>query len=156
MIIVSKIESSFQALQQVHLKFTSFSIKYDRIEDIPWFSDYRLWVQGPSWSWLYGSWIYHYLRNQCLSSLTLWVRTPLRLGVPDTNLCDKVCQCITTGRWFSPDTPVSSTNKTDRHHITEILLNVALNTTTQPGGNCCLMSNEKYNHDNSGWHWRDR
>jgi hypothetical protein len=30
-----------------------------------------------------------------------------------------------TGRWFSP---VSSTNKTDRHDITEILLKVALNT----------------------------
>ena len=29
---------------------------------------------------------------------------------------------------FSPDTPVSSTNKTDRHDITEILLKVALNT----------------------------
>jgi hypothetical protein len=26
------------------------------------------------------------------------------------------------GRWFSPGTPVSSTNKTDRHNITEILL----------------------------------
>ena len=32
------------------------------------------------------------------------------------------------GRWFSPDTPVSSTNKIDRHDITEILLKVALNT----------------------------
>jgi len=31
-------------------------------------------------------------------------------------------------RWFSPDNPVSSTNKTDRHDITEILLKVALNT----------------------------
>jgi hypothetical protein len=30
--------------------------------------------------------------------------------------------------WFSPGTPVSSTNKTDRHNITEILLKVALNT----------------------------
>jgi len=28
------------------------------------------------------------------------------------------------------DIPVSSTNKTDRHDITEILLNVALNTIT--------------------------
>jgi hypothetical protein len=28
---------------------------------------------GPSWSWSYGSWIYNYLCNQCLSSLTLWV-----------------------------------------------------------------------------------
>ena len=33
-----------------------------------------------------------------------------------------------TGQWFSPGTPVSYTNKTDRHDITEILLNVALNT----------------------------
>ena len=30
--------------------------------------------------------------------------------------------------WFSPGTPVSSTNKTDRHDITEILLKGALNT----------------------------
>ena len=35
-----------------------------------------------------------------------------------------------TGRRFSPDTPVSSTNKTDRQEITEILLKVALNTIT--------------------------
>jgi hypothetical protein len=32
-----------------------------------------------------------------------------------------------TGRWFSPGTPVSSTNKTDHHNIAEILLKVALN-----------------------------
>jgi hypothetical protein len=29
------------------------------------------------------------------------------------------------GQWCSPGTLVSSTNKTDRHDITEILLNVA-------------------------------
>jgi hypothetical protein len=49
-------------------------------------------------------------------------------GVLDTTLCDKVCQWLVTGRWFSPCTPVSSTNKTDRHNITEIMLKVALNT----------------------------
>ena len=32
------------------------------------------------------------------------------------------------GRWFSPGTPVSPTNKTDRHDVTEILLKGALNT----------------------------
>jgi hypothetical protein len=32
------------------------------------------------------------------------------------------------GRWFSPGTPASSTTKTGRHDIAEILLNVALNT----------------------------
>jgi hypothetical protein len=36
-----------------------------------------------------------------------------------------------TGQWFSPGTRVSSTNKTNRHGITEILLKVALNTTIQ-------------------------
>ena len=49
-------------------------------------------------------------------------------GVLDATLCDKVCQWFVTGRWFSAVTPVSSTNKTNRHDITEILLKVALNT----------------------------
>jgi hypothetical protein len=31
---------------------------------------------GSSWSWAYGSWIYNYLCNQCLSPLKWWVRTP--------------------------------------------------------------------------------
>jgi len=43
-------------------------------------------------------------------------------------LCDKVCQWLATGRWFIPD---SSTNKTDHHTITEILLKVTLNTIKQ-------------------------
>jgi hypothetical protein len=34
------------------------------------------------------------------------------------------------GQWFSPGTPVSSTNKTDCNDITEIFLKVALNTIT--------------------------
>jgi hypothetical protein len=33
--------------------------------------------------------------------------------------------------WFSAGTPVSSTNKTDHHDITEILLKVALKTIHQ-------------------------
>ena len=51
-------------------------------------------------------------------------------GVLDTTLCDKVCQLLATGRWFSPGTPVSSTNKTDRQDITEILSKVELDTTS--------------------------
>jgi hypothetical protein len=44
-------------------------------------------------------------------------------------LFDKVCQSwLATGRWFFPGPPVTSTNKTDRHSITEIFLKVALNT----------------------------
>ena len=45
----------------------------------------------------------------------------------DTTLCDKICQWLVTGLWFSPDTLVSSTNKTERHDIIEILLKVVLN-----------------------------
>jgi hypothetical protein len=37
-----------------------------------------------------------------------------------------------TGPWFSLGTPVSSTYKTDRHEIAEILLKVALNTIPPP------------------------
>jgi hypothetical protein len=39
---------------------------------------------------------------------------------------DKVYQLLAHGRWFSPGTPVSSTTKTGRHDIAEILLKVAL------------------------------
>ena len=58
----------------------------------------------------------------------LWVRISIRARC--TTLCDKVCRWLVTGRWFSPGTSVSLTNKTDRHDITEILLKVALNTET--------------------------
>jgi hypothetical protein len=39
---------------------------------------------------------------------------------------DKVYQFLAHGRWFSPGTPFSSTTKTGRHDIAEILLKVAL------------------------------
>jgi hypothetical protein len=39
----------------------------------------------------------------------------------------QVCQWLAAGRWFSP---ISSTNKTDRQDITELLLKVTLNTIT--------------------------
>ena len=40
-------------------------------------------------------------------------------------------QLHAAGRWQSPSIPISFTNETDCHDITEILLKVALNTTTQ-------------------------
>jgi hypothetical protein len=55
----------------------------------------------------------------------LWVQLPLRAVC--TISCDKVCQWLAAGQWFSPGPPVFSGNKTDRHDITEILLKVALN-----------------------------
>ena len=53
--------------------------------------------------------------NQCLSPLMLWIRISIRAKC--TTLCDKVCQWLATGWYFFPDTPVSSTNKIDRHDI---------------------------------------
>jgi hypothetical protein len=44
---------------------------------------------------------------------------------------DKVHQLLAHGRWFSPGTPASSTTKTGRHDIAEILLKVALSATNQ-------------------------
>ena len=54
----------------------------------------------------------------------------LKRGLLDTTLCDEVCQWLANSQWFSPGTTVSFTNKTDRRHITEILLKVALSTIT--------------------------
>jgi hypothetical protein len=39
---------------------------------------------------------------------------------------------MVAGQWFSPGTLVSSTKKTDRHDIAEILLIVALNAIISP------------------------
>jgi small-conductance mechanosensitive channel len=44
---------------------------------------------------------------------------------------DKVYQLLAHGWWFSPGTLASSTTKTSRHDIAEILLKVALNTKNQ-------------------------
>ena len=83
--------------------------------------------QGGSWSWSYGSWIYNYLFNQCLSPLTLWVWTPLRRGVQHYMI-----KCVSDLQQVDGflRVQVSSTNKTDCNDITEILLKVALNTIT--------------------------
>jgi len=75
----------------------------------------RHYSLGTSWQWSHGDWIYNYLCYQCLSPLMLWVRISIRARC--TILCDKVCQWLATGRWFSSDPPISSTNKTDRHNI---------------------------------------
>ena len=87
-----------------------------------------LYINGSSW--LYG--IYNYLCHQCLSPLKLWVRTPFGWRVLDTTLCDSLSVTCERywGRWFSLGIFVSSTNKTDCHDTTEILLKVALNIIT--------------------------
>jgi hypothetical protein len=66
---------------------------------------------------------------------TAWVRARLcKLQKGCTRLAaasDKVYQLFAHGRWFSLDTPASSTTKTGHHDIAEILLKVLLNTNNQ-------------------------
>ena len=61
-----------------------------------------------------------------------WVRSWLcKLQKGCTRLAvasDKAYQLLAHGRWFSPGTPASSTTKTGRHDIAEMLLKVALST----------------------------
>jgi hypothetical protein len=66
---------------------------------IDWFWYWILWwnqYRRLPWPWSYGSWIYNYLCNQCLSLLKLWVRIQLRRGVLDTILCNILS--LTCGR----------------------------------------------------------
>jgi hypothetical protein len=57
-----------------------------------------IYSEGPSWPWLHGIWIYNYLCNHYPSPL-MWVRISIRSMC--TALCDKVCQWLATGWWFS-------------------------------------------------------
>ena len=61
----------------------------------------------------------NYLCNQCLSPLKLLNVNPVHDEV--YTIQHYVIE-FSTGRWFSPGTPVSSTNKTDRHDIAKISL----------------------------------
>jgi hypothetical protein len=64
-------------------------------------------------------------KKKTVNKKNLTVKTSLDIHSNYTKcLHDKVCQ------WFSLDTRVSSTNKTDSHDITEILLKVALTAIT--------------------------
>ena len=60
---------------------------------------------------------------------TAWVRAQLcklqKGCTRRTAASDKAYQLLAQGRWFSPGTPASSTTKTGRHDIAEILLKVA-------------------------------
>jgi hypothetical protein len=47
------------------------------------------------------------------------------------HIADNVYQLLAHGRWFSPGTSASSTTKTGRYGIAEILLKVALGTINQ-------------------------
>ena len=81
---------------------------------------------------------------------TAWVRTRIcKLQKGCTRLAaasDKVYQLLAHGRWFSLGIPASSTTKTGRHDIAEILLKVVLNTINQIKSNLIINKN----HDIAG------
>ena len=64
------------------------------------FSSFCLYIKNILYCW-----IYNYLCNQCLSPLTLWVRSPFMAKCTRYNI-----MWFATGRWFSPGIPVSSTH----------------------------------------------
>ena len=101
-------------LSQLFIKRCQININKNRIH-IYFFFDFTSYI-ALIWQ------IYNitFICNQCLSPPKLRVRIPLSRGVDSTY---KVCQWLVAGRWFSPGIPVFSTNKTDCHNITEILLN---------------------------------
>jgi hypothetical protein len=78
----------------------------------------------------------------CRKSLTNVYNTDRRGFAPGFVNCEKGCtrlaaesdkayQLLAHGRWFSPGSPASSTTKTGRHDIAEILLKVAISTINQ-------------------------
>jgi hypothetical protein len=78
-------------LYHVHLLQITFIWRRNMImfyRSLAYFRD-RLFY-WPSCPWSYGSWIYNYLCNQCLSPFMLRVRISIRVRC--TTLCDKVCQ----------------------------------------------------------------
>jgi hypothetical protein len=80
---------------------------------------------GPSWSWSCGSWIYNYLCNQCFTTNVVDSTRAEMYWIHSLSVTyDKSV--------VFPGHTISSTNKTDRPDINEILLKVVLNTTTQP------------------------
>ena len=81
-------------------------------------------ILGQSWS--YGSWNNNYLCNQfcCEFKYRSW------RGVLNTTLCDKVCQWLAVDLWFSLGTLGFLRQEDLQPRYNDILLKVALNTTT--------------------------
>ena len=78
---------------------------------------------------MYGSFIYNNLYNQCPSPLKFFAQIPLMIRCNRRHLCDiKSVRDLWQVCGFFRVLWVSSTNKTDCHTITEILLKVTLNT----------------------------
>jgi hypothetical protein len=64
------------------------------------------------------------IRRRFAPSFVIYKKGCIRLAAAS----DKVYQLLAHGRWFSPGTPASSTTKTGRHDMVEILLKMEVKT----------------------------
>jgi hypothetical protein len=117
-----------------YLNFHTFlrrlSLRKGFVENIHYFQCKYHSDKRPSYSWSY-TMVVRFTTSCAISAyhhLSCEFESPSRWALFDTTLCDKVSQWLVAGRWFSPGTPVSSTNTTDYHNIIQKLLKVALST----------------------------
>ena len=84
---------------------------------------YAIWsniINNNDINWLFLYWSRHKISVSAKGGpIQLMLRVRIPLMARCTTLCDKVCQWLTTGWWYSPGTLVSSTNKTDHHDIND-------------------------------------
>ena len=103
---------------------------------LPWWGDNREFRKCSPWNGPPMTTLNNSYKNV---TNTAWVRARLcKLRKGCTWLAaasDKVYQLLAHGRGFSLGTPASSTTKTSRHDIAEILLKVTLNTINQKSTN---------------------
>ena len=69
--------------------------------------------RGPSWSWLYDTWIYNYLCNLWLSPLTFEFHSGEVYSMQHYVI---KFVWLAAGQWLSLGTPVSPTNKTETRY----------------------------------------
>ena len=68
--------TNFNMLKKNHLRNSGYNIPLS-LNLISAIHHHHFDRQGPLWPWSYGSWIYNYPCNQCLSPLKLWVWIPI-------------------------------------------------------------------------------
>ena len=136
---ISQISSSIGNQRLITLRYMAMSGEYrDRWSTVC----YRLWANIHVCS-KWGNNLHNWKGENCTSSASILfgvfpcvtITFPYAIDISGEvyliqHYVIKFVSDLQTGRWFSPGTLVSSTNKTDRHDITEILLKVVLNTIT--------------------------
>jgi hypothetical protein len=88
------------------------------------------------WYKKYSGILNNYLCNKCLSPLKLWVQLPPMVRCTRYNIIWLSLSVTFCG--FLPGIPMSSTNKTEWHDITVILLKLALNNIIQNSQNTTI------------------